>query len=260
MMNIKETLINARDAGKLSKKLIQDFETVLPILDKAPYDINPVEAATLLTIYKIAYHDSGKIDGVCSCDSSCNGCTFCANMRKAAEHDNTIICGKCYDEKQEAYRANVKYRHMLNLWIMSSVLFTEDELKILPITPLTRINSSGDIENLVHARNMIRLAKSHPFANVALWTKNIPVVTKAFDIEGKPKNMIYIVSSIHINKPAALPKYADYIFTVYSDETILQDALTAGAVECNGKKCKDCNYKCYLKTWPTGANIAELLK
>lgn len=260
MMTIKKTLINARDAGKLSKKLIKDFETVSPILDKAPYDISPEEATMLLTVYKVAYHDSGKIDGVCSCDSSCNGCTFCACMRQAAEHDNTIICGKCYDNKQESYKANVKYRHMLNLWIMSSVLFTEDELKFVSITALTRINSSGDIENLVHARNMIRLAKAHPYAHVALWTKNIQVVAKAFDIEGKPKNMVYIASSIHINQPAALPKYADYIFTVYNNDPTLQAALMAGAVECNGKKCRDCNYKCYLKSWPVGANIAELLK
>ena len=241
-------------------KFERDLAIVNSILDKDPYEVTHDEALTLIGILQVSYHDSGKIEGIFSIDSSAHGCHFCEKMRKASEEDPSIICGKCYDYKQECYRANVLQRHQLNLRILSSVLFADDEIATLPAGQIVRINSSGDIENLTHARNIIRYAKTHAYTHVAVWSKNFAVMKQAFQIEGKPKNLTYIASSYRIDEQMCLPAYADYMFTVYSDEAKLHAALDSGACECNGKKCKDCGFKCYLHTWAQWTNIAELLR
>lgn len=242
----------------MAGKYERDAATVDAILAKGDA-ITHADRMQLLTIYQVSYHDSGKIEGIFSLDSSAHGCSFCAKMCKAAEKDPSIICGRCYDYKQETYRTNVLNRHALNLKIMSNVDFTIDELSLLPAGELVRINSSGDIENECHAGNMVKYALAHPAASVALWSKNTPAVLAAFRKYGKPSNMVYIVSSIHINNAAKLPEYADYTFTVYTGDAI-EGAMAAGACECNGKKCRDCGYKCYRRAWPAGANIAEKLR
>ena len=244
----------------MTNKLINDLNTVNPILANAPYNVTRVDALKLLSVYKVSYHDSGKIEGIFSFDSSCHGSVFCGFMRSLAEKNPGIICGLCYDAAQEKYKANVKERHTLNLRIMSSVLFAEEELSVLTTGYINRFNSSGDIDNLTQARNYIRIAKIHPLQKFALWSKNFDIVAKALDIEGKPENMIYIASSTLIDKPAKLPKYADYTFTVYSTEEKLQEAINTGSVFCGGKKCKDCGFKCYFGLWPIGSDIAELLR
>lgn len=239
-------------------KFERDFINATALLEKE--ELTHVDRIALLAIYQTSYHDSGKIEGITSCDSSCHGCTFCAKMREAAKEDPSIICGMCYDAKQEEYRTNVLNRHSLNLRIMSSVLFEVEELAILPTTAISRINSSGDIENVTHARNMIRFAKAHPYSKVTMWAKNYKAVADAFDVEGKPENMLYIASSYRIDKPVNLPKYADNSFTVYSTKEKVQEAIASGSGECNGKKCRDCGYKCYLNGWKHGQDIAELLR
>lgn len=240
-------------------KYENDKAMVDAILAKGIDNLTAVDRMQLLNVYKVSYHDTGKIEGTFSCDSSCHGCTFCQQMRKAAEKDPSIICGRCYDARQEEYRTNVKNRHSLNLRIMASVSFTIDELKTLPSGMIDRINSSGDIENEIHAGNMLKYAIAHSASFVGFWTKNYKAMEKAIEKYGKPQNVIYIASSIHINKKATLPKYADYTFTVYDKEHIAE-ALNSESMECNGKKCKDCGYKCYFGTWPKGSDIAELLR
>ena len=251
------------ELDSMPKYIQAHFNAVKPILLKAienPYSVTHIEAMQLLNVYKCSYHDSGKIEDIMSLDSSCHGCTFCNNWRELAKSNKSIICGYCYDYRQENYRKGVLYRHALNLLIMSLVLFSEDELGTLPTHYIVRINSSGDIENVTHARNMIRYAKTHVYSHVALWSKNFKACEQAFDIEGKPINMTFVASSPIINKAIKAPKYADYVFTVYNDIKALQEALKNGACECNGKKCKECGFKCYLNIWRLGSNIAELLK
>lgn len=240
-------------------KYERDLELVNEILSKT--EITHEDRLRLLTVYKANYHNTGKIAGISSCDSSCNGCTFCAKMRKAAESDPSIICGKCYDAKQEKYKINVQKRHTLNLRIMSNVLFTVDELRTVATTDITRINSSGDLENDTHGRNMVRFGWAHPESMVSLWAKNQTAAKHAFDAEGKPKNMRYIASSIRIDCPIPFPEYADNTFTVYSTPEKLAEAVARGAGECNGKKCEECGKKCYKADgWKHGQDIAELLR
>lgn len=245
---------------KLSK-YETDLQRVNEILTpgRDPETLTALERLQLLQIYGVSYHKDGKIEGCTSCDASAHGCEFCSKMRAAAAHDPTIICGICYDYSQEEYRTSVLQRHALNLRIMKSVLFTVDELKALPIFTILRVNSSGDIDNVTQARNMLRIAAAHPSTPCTIWTKNIPAMTAALDLEGKPGNVTLIRSSLHIDRPDPLPPRFDYVFTVYSTPARVYAAIAMGAAECNGKKCRECGYKCYYRTHKA-VNIAEYLR
>lgn len=181
-------------------------------------------------------------------------------MIEHAANNPLVICGYCYDDAQESRWKNVENRHGLNMRILSAIDFTLEELATLPITAICRFNSSGDVPNETYARNCIKIAMSHPYAKTALWAKNVPDCEKAFDELGKPANMIFVQSSLLIGIPCKRSKYADYTFTVYPDEQTTQAAINSGARECNGKKCRECGYKCYMGTWEKGTDIAELLR
>lgn len=239
-------------------KFEMDMMTVSGILAKPELTHN--DRMNLLKVYQVPYHDSGKIETMYSCDSSCSNCSFCQQVREKMKDNPFCICNYCYDKAQETRWANVKNRHGLQLMIMSSVLFTVEELATLRIEFVCRFNSSGDIENETHARNYIRIAKSHPGVRFTLFAKNTAPVIRATDAEGKPDNLIYMQSSLLIGKPCKLAKYFDYTFTVYATEDDVRKAIENGAIECNGQKCKDCGYKCYMGKVPKGSNFAELAR
>ena len=130
---------------------------------------------------------------------------------------------------------------------------------MVPFLSAIRINSSGDTPNQVYAENMIKLCYAFPFIKCGYWAKNTAPIIAACDKLGKPANMILIQSSCMIGKPATKQKYFDFVFTVYPDKETTENAIAAGANECNGKKCKECGYKCYFGTHDS-ENIAEVLR
>lgn len=243
-----------------SAKFDRDFKTVKAILDKNPETITSDDKIKLLSIYSIAYHESGKIEGISSADSTATGCKFCQDMRKAHENDNDCICNYCYDVKQETFKSvHVVNRHTLNLLIMSTVEFTETELKhVHGITDIFRVNSSGDIENTTHAGNMLKLIKGNPFTHAAIWSKNVVAVVAAVKKYGKPENCILIQSDYTIDGTQVKNPYFDYIFRVFRKTTIAA-AIESGMSVCNGNNCRDCGFKCYFGTHEND-NIAEVLR
>lgn len=241
-----------------NKKFEKDVNRVKTILEKP--EITTTDKMELLNIYSASFHKDGKIEGSTSFDSTATNCAFCQKMCKAAEKNPSHICGMCYDKKQEGYKKFILNRHTLNMIIMSNVFFTKDELSRVSCTKINRINSSGDTPNLTYAINMLNLASVNPWAVFGYWTKNIKVVEAACDKVGKPENVSILQSSCIIGKKVKKSKYADYTFTVYPDEETTTAAINNGACACNGKKCKNCGWKCYYKTWTAGADIAELLR
>ena len=244
--------------GKIERDARRVFELLAAGADK----LTSAERLELLRIYNVAFHESGKIEGIFSLDSSATNCGFCRKMREyaAAHPEKQCICGSCYDVRQEGFKLAALARHTLNLIIMSAVLFTVEELATVPVFGLTRVNSSGDSSGDVYAENMVLFSAAHPACRVSAWAKNTAGYIRACRKHGKPANLILICSSPFIDKAAPRPEYFDYVFTVYSTPEKVQAAMAAGAMECNGKKCRDCGYSCYNGTWPEGANIAELLR
>ena len=183
-------------------------------------------------------------------------------MREEAKNNENHICNYCYDHAQEhSFKgANVLNRHTLNMIIFSEIEFTREELKLVNVSYINRGNSSGDTPNEIYAKNILNLAYIHESMNFALWAKNTVPVIKACDEIGKPKNITLIQSSPIIGVEAKLAKYFDVVFTVYATKEDVEEAVKNGAIECNGKKCKACEYKCYLRAWKHGQNIAEYLR
>ena len=254
----KTFIVEVSKSGKPGA-IERDIAVVKAILEKK--NIDRFDRMQLLRIYNVAYHESGKIEGIFSFDSSATNCAFCQAMRKiAAKNPGTVICEKCYDMKQESYRFSALNRHTLNMVIMETVEFSVEELATLPAGYLIRVNSSGDASNTIYASNMVKLGYAFPHSKIAIWTKNSGVYIAACRKYGKPANVTLIKSSVYIDKPEQLPEFFDYVFTVYFDKAKTENAIAAGAAECNGKKCRECGYKCYEHTWKQGAIIAELLR
>ena len=213
--------------------------------------LTAADRAELLTLVNVAYHSSGKIETISSLDSTA-GCEFCAAMRKAAENDPRIICGMCY-AAADSWKEAAWRRHQLNAKILSSVLFTVDELRLgLSINTFRcRINEDGDVVNVIHGQNILRLFAAFPHVEFGFWYKNVAAVSGALAAEGitcradRPKNARFVQSSVIIGQPGAARWFSDVVFTVYPDAAQTVAAIQAGAFECNGRKCKECGYNCY---------------
>lgn len=225
------------------------------------------DRAALLSLVNVAYHEGGKIDGVYSVDSTA-ACEFCARMRAAAEENALIICGSCY-AAADAYKEAAWRTHKLNALILSTVLFTRDELLALNIPgPRCRFNEDGDTVNITMGRNYLRIAAGRPGVHFGYWYKNRPAVEAALKAEGYrtraqlPENVRFGHSSVLIGIPAEATWFDDFVFTVYPDAETTAAAIAAGAHECNGRKCRACDYTCYMMARRPDAplQVAEILR
>lgn len=255
---------NAARLEKMRRNLEKLENEAYAILAKS--ELTPFDRIRLLQLLNIAFHTSGKIETIASIDGTA-ACEFCEKMRNAANNNELVICGYCYafadSWKEAAFR-----RHKLNALILSSVLFTEEELKTLFIPSVfCRINEDGDTVNAVHAQNILRIAKTHEFIRFGYWFKNVPAVAQALKNEGitsrseLPVNVVFVQSSLLIGIPAVPAWFSDCIFTVFPDKETTENAIACGAFECNGRKCKACGYNCYVhKRSENVQYIAEYLR
>lgn len=254
------------------RETVRRYEDIAAgILSKGAENLTDADRMALLNCINVAYHDGGKIGGCYSVDSSA-ACDFCQRMRAAALENLLIICGGCY-AAADSYKEFSWRRHKLNALILSTVLFTVEELKTLniPDGSRVRINEDGDTVNEIHARNILRLFVAFNTCRFGYWYKNIPAVAAGLAAEGvrtrKEKLSVYgnarfIQSSLLIGFPARPVWFTDAVFTVYPDDNTTLAAIAAGAFECNGRRCFDCGYWCYTPENNGGAvpNIAEKLR
>lgn len=200
----------------------------------------------------------GKIAGIPSIDGNAMGTPFCQKMRELAKKypELKLICGCCYAcGQQEVFKVLVQMAHLRNVRILSEVEFTEDELATIYIPadlerPFCRNNEDGDTVNVTHARNLIRIAKTHICHHFGWWYKHRTVVYIALDELGKPENIELIFSVPTISAPidrikAMAGRYDDKVFAVFETAEEVDRAVADGFVRCNGVKCYVCGYRCY---------------
>ena len=250
----EKAMANARRLESMRRNLDALESKANAIMNKGAESVSYEEARTLLSLLKIAYHDSGKIEEIASIDGT-SACEFCAKMRAAADDNNLIICGGCYayaDKwKEAAWR-----RHQLNARILSFVVYPKELLEKLAIPSiLCRINEDGDVSNVTHARNILRIMEAFKFfTSFGFWYKNVSAVAEALKAEGvtnnaekrrKYRRTRFVQSSVLIGFPAVPAWFSDVVFTVYPDKETTEKAIVEGAWECNGRKCKDCGFNCY---------------
>lgn len=193
-------------------------------------------------------HNANKLQGISSISSSVHDNLLCACRQKIKD----CICKACYAYNQQSYQTGLKEHNILNGIILRNILIPVKFFKLLPIIfPYLRIESFGDVANVIQARNYIRIIKAFPEKRCAIWSKNKMIWKKAFEIEGKPANTTYVHSSAFINVVDDIDKekypFVDHIFTVFDKAYAKKHNIT---INCGGRKCIDCIVKrknCYYR-------------
>lgn len=184
-----------------------------------------------------------------------NICAFCYAF------SDLSASGAMHENKAIKFAAVGKY--------FSERLLNDNELPIVPGFYIDntdglrheRIESFGDTENVIQARNYVRLVKLNSNVFFSVWSKNPEHYYQAFLLEnGKPGNLKFILSSNTINKPdidiavyynKLLPGMIDSVFTVWTENGAKQNSII---LNCCGadrdkiipRKCRNC-MNCYMK-------------
>ena len=241
------------------KSTTKVFVVIMAILKACGSFISGEKARILASSIWVVNHMSNKLEGICSISSSVHDNCFCAARRKIKD----CICRFCYAHNQQSYQTGLKEHNILNGFILRNVLLPVAAFKVVVlIFPYLRIESFGDVANVIQARNYIRLIKAFPGKRCAIWSKNIAIWAEAFKLEGKPENTTYVHSSSTLNviDNIDVEKYSfvDHIFTVFTKAFAKKHNIV---INCGGRKCLECIMKktnCYYRN--TAFYINELKK
>lgn len=234
------------------KNIAKLFVIVLSIL-KSVVDVfnpclDPVDCFRLVSALWIVNHNANKLQGISSISSSVHDNCFCKTRMAIAD----CICKFCYAYNQQSYQTGLKEHNILNGIILRNILLPVELFKTLPILfPYLRIESFGDVANVIQARNYIRIIKAFPEKRCAIWSKNIAIWNHAFQVEGKPDNCIYVHSCSKLNTEDVIDRekywFVDHTFTVYTKAYIKKHNIV---INCGGRKCMECILKkinCYYR-------------
>lgn len=212
---------------------------VLSILRACGSIVTGRPAAELVSCIWIVHHTANKLEGIDSVSSSVHDNCFCKAWRNIAD----CICQYCYAHNQQSYQTGLKEHNILNGIILRNVLIPVAAFKRLSfIFPYIRIESFGDVANVIQARNYLRIIKAFPGKRCAIWSKNLAIWDQAIKAEGKPNNTAFVASSPYLNKPidqATIDKYPfiDHVFTVYTKAFAKKNGIV---INCGGRKCMQC--------------------
>lgn len=194
---------------------------------------------------------SGKMSGIPSISTSC----LCNPICKARMKDGLSICAHCFAEATlNRYKAAGKAMES-NYNLLTETILPLELLPKFANVAKVRIESFGDVANVNQAINYANICKVNPGVNFAWWSKNMNIIKKAFDIVGKPGNVVMVESSEKLNEQKdASTIYVDKIFTVYDMKTIKAKDIN---INCGARCCATCG-NCYAKD--TAAIVNEKLK
>lgn len=181
---------------------------------------------------------SGKMAGMWSLNTSPETNPFCLSMREI----KGVICQSCYSKKTERRWKNCHTAWVNNGNTLSQNDLKEDEIPIIKGKDIFRFQAHGDLINVTHYLNLVRIAKANPEVTFVLWTKNLAVVRAGGSV--RESNLIYMYSTPKINelKPH-IPKGFDRVFTVYTRPFVKEHGIK---INCGAKNCFKCR-TCYTK-------------
>jgi len=186
---------------------------------------------------------SGKLAGITSINTPTSTNPFCQAMQKTDS-----VCKSCYAQRYEKLRPNVVTAFERNKFLSERPLQPEE----LPAIneQIARFASYGELINMMHFINLLRIALANPRTIFTLWTKRPRIVQRVLKLMGKPDNLILIYSSPIVGKVSALPKGFDKVFTAFAKGTDTTD------INCHGA-CNTCRL-CYSHN--DTVNINEIIK
>ena len=186
---------------------------------------------------------SGKLAGIQSINTPTTTNPFCQSMQKTDS-----VCKSCYAQRYEKIRPNIVTAFERNLFL------SERELLPLEIPTISddiaRFASYGELINMMHFINLLRIALANPRTVFTLWTKRYRIVQRVLKHMDKPDNLILIYSSPIVGKVSALPKHFNKVFTTFARGTDTTD------INCHGA-CNTCRL-CYSHN--DTVNINEIIK
>lgn len=169
---------------------------------------------------------ANKMDGMFSINTNSLTNNYCLSKRLT-----DAVCKSCYNKRLERFTAKAFQRN-------SDILIQEDYQPETIMYNVIRFNSFGELINLQHYKNIIKLVKHNPKVQFTLWSKRADIV----GLLEKPKNLINIYSSIKLNIEEKLPINFDKVFTIYNIAFIKENGVK---INCS-KSCYEC-MKCYNK-------------
>lgn len=213
------------------------------------------KAIEFITMFGMVLHvtmHGGKLQGIQSVStlSVCN--PYC--IARMADGDS--VCSHCYVQGHN-YKTSLMAHLIANFIRLTKSILPDDCLPIIT-SVFGRIESFGDVYNVIQARNYIRLIRKNACVKFAIWSKNDAIWQKAFEIDGKPENCTFVLSSDKVNVPAIpreqMKKYIDYIFTVYDFDFVVKHDIK---INCGLRKCMECKH-CYVRG--NAISVNEILK
>lgn len=182
---------------------------------------------------------TGKLEGMPAINTNTLTNNFCKKMHKNVHPQS--ICAQCYSFRMlETYRANCATAWQKNSDILSKSVLSADELPVINNHSF-RFDGHGELINLTHYFNLIRIAKKNQGCHFALWTKRLDIIRRASKSVSpdavRPENLILIYSNPMIDRVMHKPPPGfDKVFNNTSDRTRDDN--------CSGRKCIDC-LQCY---------------
>lgn len=170
-----------------------------------------------------------------------------------------IVCHHCYVKRSLHITAILNY--VQNFFVLTSGPINPEFIPVLNPKcvknhPIIRLESMGDLANVIQAENYIRIADANRPAGFrfALWTKNPNYLAQAVDNIGKPKNLstVWSMSRINImdNNPDKWNKYFDHRFVVVEEQETKDTYLTKNGFypcKCGKRSCIKCQ-ECYTRS------------
>lgn len=199
---------------------------------------------------------TGKMTGMWSLSTSCLCNKYCLARMK----DPNSICSKCYSERQMEWQENLRIKLYRNTLILTTI---EIPVELMPRFNVMkgRLESHGELNNVIQIKNFFNLCKANPRTMFALWTKNTFLFPEARK-QGirKPKNLVSIESSPKIDE-VIIPSdhWVDKVFTVFNKKFAREHGIE---INCGGRCCMTCETDCYKKNKIKGKveYINELVK
>ena len=211
---------------------------------------------------KVTEH-GGKLEGMHSLSTTCCCNPYC----KARMEKEDLVCHECFSEALQKMRKELRASLENNFRILTSRILESDELPLLNDI-ISRIESFGDLYNVIQAINYIHYCEKNAETTFGWWTKNLAILKKGLEVCGyhgaeKPKNVIIIYSSPKKNVEVKLEDvqknypFVDKVFTVFSPEYIVEHPELIPTICCGAKQCMACRL-CYSHN--NVKQIREILK
>ena len=190
---------------------------------------------------------SGKLGRVPAINTNTLTNPFCQRMQRCPGS----ICAQCYSQSMlSGYRRNCAPAFERNSNRLSESDLSESQLPRIRRNDIARFHAHGELINLRHMVNLLRIARKNPRVTFGFWTKRRDIVGRFFR-SGRtlPANVVLIYSNPRVDQPCALPQHFHKVLSVVTRDT--------GNVNCGARRCDTCR-RCYRRDGET--QVVELIK